>query len=140
MKPFYLVFLLLFSFTVLKKLPKANQIVLEYVKSKMGVQVGTGECSDLIFNAQYEVRKSGVKSQNKVTTKNILPGDYISFRNVIIGNGRLVFTEHHAVVISLENTSIITIAHQNHNYNRTVQELSFDLKDITSGQFSITRP
>ena len=134
--------LILSSFIHFKKLPKPNEKVLEYVKSVMHQKVGTGECSDLIFNAQYYLKQNKISSNSLKKVKKILPGDFISFYNVKVPSeeGTLDLDEHHAIIFKVHEPQIYTIVHQNHNNNKTVQTLRIDLNDIKDGHISIKHP
>lgn len=126
-----------------KKLPPANRVVVEYVTNVMGTTIGTGECADLLMNAKYEVQQSKVKSRAAKTTLTPLPGDYISFYNVLINTPlgeEIRMKEHHAIVLSVESRTHMTIAHQNHNGERRVTTLDLDLSSLTEGRYVITHP
>ena len=119
------------------KLPIVNQKVVEYVKSVMGTQVGTGECTDLIMNTQYYIFK--IKDDRKrKKSDNILPGDFITFDGVSMGG--LSFPQHAAIIMEVKSSTVLVIAHQNHNGNKTVQELEIDLARVTSGKYYIQPP
>ena len=123
------------------RLPQANQKVLEYVETVLGKKVGTGECSDLIFNAQFHLKKEKINSNTK--TKKILPGDFISFQSAIFKddkNNELHFGAHHAIIYRLINVHEIIIVHQNHNNYKIVQKLDLNLNNLTSGKFEIKHP
>lgn len=115
--------------------PKANEVVLKYVKEVMGSQVGRGECSDLMMGAQYKVTQSKAKHSK---SKYVIAGDYISFQNVYV-NG-YSFPQHYGIIIQVKGKKHYVIAHQNHNGNRTVQTLEIDLNDIQSGKYSVQHP
>lgn len=128
------------SFTNVR-LHLANKKVLEYVESVMDTKVGVGECSDLIFNAQFYLKKHKITSSSK--SRKILPGDFISFRNAIFkgeNTHQLTFTEHHAIVYEVIAKKEIIIVHQNHNDVRIVKKLRLNLNDLSSGKFNITHP
>lgn len=123
------------------KLPKNNQVVMNYVKSVMGTKVGTGECADLIFNAQFKVKQAGLISKTK--TKKILVGDYVSFKDVVFKNNNgseINFTDHQAIVFQVKDQSHLVIAHQNHNDVRRVDTLSLDLTTKASGGYKFRHP
>lgn len=140
---FSIVFLVIFfhsSFNT-EKLPKANEKVLEYINSVMGTTVGTGECSDLIFNAQYLLKKEGISSKTK--TRKTLPGDFISFKGVIFKgkqSGTKNFTDHHAIVFDVITPDIFVIAHQNHNKKRIVDTLTLYMNEKIQGSVDIRHP
>ncbi len=123
------------------KLPERNQVVLDYVSNVMGSKVGTGECADLIFNAQFEVEKSSDDLPAK--TDKILPGDLISFKDFVLKNGngsKTTFADHQAIVYTVDSKTQITIAHQNHNGVMLVDLLKIDLKRKVSGEMEVRHP
>lgn len=131
------IFFLLFGVASFVKIPSANTAVLEYVDSVLGKQVGTGECADLVFNAQFYVKEKGIKSSSK--SKRVLPGDYIYFNQAKFSNG-LSFPKHSGVVYELKTQKQFVIAHQNHNGNKTVQLLEIDLNQLVSGSVNTNHP
>jgi hypothetical protein len=130
--------LLIFTNTLGKDLPLANQKVVDYVKSVMGTQVGNGECTELIMSALFAARSANDKPKSKAKSKDVLPGDIISFYDVEMGG--LSFPQHTAIIMEVESQEVFTIAHQNHNGNKTVQLLRINLKQITQGTYSIQHP
>ncbi len=131
------IFFLLFAVTSFVKIPSANTAVLEYVDGVLGKQVGTGECADLVFNAQFYVKKKGIKSSSK--SKKVLPGDYIYFNQAKFSNG-LSFLKHSAIVYEVKTQEHLVIAHQNHNGDKTVQLLEIDLNQLGSGSVNTNHP
>jgi hypothetical protein len=129
---------LIVNSTTAKDLPLANQKVVDYVKSVMGTQVGNGECTELIMSALFAARSVKDKSKSKVKSANALPGDIISFSGVEMGG--LSFPEHTAIIMEVESEDVFTIAHQNHNGDKTVQLLTIDLSQITAGKYTIQHP
>lgn len=125
---------------LMKKLPLANQKVLEYVDSIMETKVGTGECADLIFNAQFHLKKEQIKSKTK--TKKILPGDFISFKNAIFDNvnNTLKLPDHQAIIYKVISQTELIIVHQNHNNIKLVKKLHIDLNNLTQGSININHP
>ena len=133
-----LALVLIFNTASAKDLPLANQMVIEYVESVMGTQVGNGECTELIMSAWFAARSTKDKPKNKAKSKEVSPGDIISFYDVEMGG--LSFPQHSAIIMEVESQNIFTIAHQNHNGNKTVQLLKINLKNITQGKYSIQHP
>jgi hypothetical protein len=136
-----LVALALISQLQFGSIPERNQVVLDYVSNVMGSKVGTGECADLIFNAQFEVEKSSDDLPAK--TGKILPGDLISFKDFVLKNGdgsETIFTDHQAIVYTVDSKTQITIAHQNHNGVMLVDLLKIDLKRKVSGEIGFSHP
>ncbi len=132
-------FLVLNFFTAIaQRLPQANKMVVDYVLSVMNTQVGTGECTDLIMGAQYHIRSVKTKIPKKKPV-NHLPGDIITFNEVYLDNG-LSFPQHYAIILEVQAENVFVIAHQNHNGNRSVSQLTVDLNQIISGKYFIQRP
>jgi hypothetical protein len=121
--------------SIAKDLPLANKKVVEYVESVMGTKVGRGECTDLLMGAQFYIR--GVKPSKPKKNQKILPGDFIGFENVYAGG--FSFPNHYAIIMEVVSPNVYTIAHQNHNGNKTVTQLTVDLNNA-SGKFNISRP
>jgi hypothetical protein len=130
------ILLLLSSSTVSPKDPLANKMVIEYVESVMGTQVGRGECWDLLMGAQFYIR--GVKRSTPKKKQTILPGDFIGFENVRADG--FSFPDHYAIIMKVVSPNVYVIAHQNHNGNRTVTQLTVDLNKISGGKYNISRP
>ena len=101
----------------------------------MGTQVGRGECWDLLMGAQFAIR--GIKPSTPKKNQKILPGDFIGFENVYAGG--FSFPDHYAIIMEVVSPNVYTIAHQNHNGNKTVTQLTVDLNSA-SGKFNISRP
>ncbi len=138
---FNIVLIILLAFR--GSLPIANQKVLVYVNSIMGTRVGTGECSDLIFNAQYYLKKNGVKSTSKKGNKKVMKGDFISFYDAVLESpegGEVNFLEHHAIIYEVISEKVYLIAHQNHNDVKVVMELRIDLNTMKKGSYVTTHP
>ncbi|MDB4835434.1 hypothetical protein OAH12_02485 [Cyclobacteriaceae bacterium] len=136
-----LIALLFLTSAFIQKLPLANQKVIEYVDSVMGTKVGTGECADVVFNAQHYLKKDNVYTHSK--SKKTLAGDFITFRDVVFLNsngGKLTFYDHQAVVYKVLSKTKIIIAHQNHNGKKVVQTLKLDLGTHQSGVYGISHP
>lgn len=102
----------------------------------MGTQVGRGECWDLLMGAQFYIR--GVKPSTPKKNQTILPGDFIGFENVTVGG--LSFPDHYAIIMKVVSPKVYTIAHQNHNGNRKVTQLTVDMNNISGGKYNISRP
>jgi hypothetical protein len=54
--------------------------------------------------------------------------------------GSLSFPQHQAIIMEVESLTVLVIAHQNHNGNRTVHKIKIDLANVTSGRYYIQRP
>lgn len=79
----------------------------------METQVGNGECTELIMSALFGARSTPNKLKSKAKSKDVLPGDIISFYNVEMGG--LSFPQHSAIIMEVESQEVFTIARQNHN-------------------------
>jgi hypothetical protein len=120
------------------KLPSANQRIIAYIERVMGTEVGAGECWDLTVSAEYYA-----KASKKVSVKmnKVLPGDFISFKNVVIEtNGQqMTLQNHFAIIYQIKENGVFIVAHQNHNGNRKVHLTEIDTNAKTKGTISITR-
>ena len=108
-----LFFLVLFSSdwaNAQKRLPEANQRVVDYIAKVIGTQVGTGECSDFIFNAAYYAGTEDKKRRKK--NRKILPGDIITFRNATVQSnaGTVSMYEHYAIVWKVKEQGVRAVA------------------------------
>lgn len=125
-----------FSFLGLKKLPIANEKVIEYVNTIIGTQVGVGECTDLIFNAQFYLKKNKIRSKSR--SRKILPGDFIFFHNASFQG--FSAAQHSAIVYEVITQKEIIIVHQNHNGIKTAEKLKIDLATLFSGTYETAHP
>jgi len=120
------------------KLPPVNQKVINYVNSVLDTQVGNGECWDFTVSAQYYS-----KSSNSIIVKEskALPGDFISFRNVILEDksSQTVLVNHHAIIYTVTDKGLFIVAHQNHNSKRKVHLSQMDINSKIQGDIFITR-
>lgn len=128
-------------------LPKVNQQIVSYCKSKIGVKVDRGECWDLArfaldeAGAQWERPYNfGVKYNYK--KGEILPGDIIQFENVSFkwDLGAMSFPHHTAVVIENKGGNIISIAHQNFAGSKKVQLTELNLNYHKKGTMDFFHP
>jgi hypothetical protein len=128
--------------------------VLQFAQSRMGQQVGRGECWDL---ANEALRAAGAHQPGQggygtyvygsaVSLSSLRPGDILQFEGVnfkhVNPNGSWYtsnFAHHTAIVQGVRGTQI-DVLHQNVNGDRRVQAGTIDLKDKQSGTILAYRP
>jgi hypothetical protein len=123
--------------------------VLTYAKSKMGQQVGNGECWTLAFEALKAAGarlpgRNGVGVYDfgsKVSLKAIKPGDILQFENVTFRNASSFqnFPHHTAIVLSVSGSKI-TLLNQNADNVRKVVKTTINLADRKGGTIQAFRP
>jgi hypothetical protein len=121
-----------------------NSKVLAFAQSKLGQQVGNGECWTL---ANEALIAAGAKPANGYTFGQVVtqpvPGDIIQFYNARFesnGSWHQMGSPHHTAIIEQVQGTRITMLHQNVNGIRTVQRMTLDLATKTSGSYTIYRP
>jgi len=138
--------------TEAKELPEINSLVITFVKSKINIKVGRGECWDLASEA---LNFSGAKWEppyifgKEINYKKepVFPGDIIQFENIKFEyekNG-VQYTEtmlhHTAIIFQTINETNYEIAHQNNGFSgKKVGISSIDFSNIKKGKFKIYRP
>ncbi len=117
-----------------------------YCRSKMGVQVGNGECwtlADEAFKACGLQRPSGeMRVWGRLVDwkkEELLPGDVVEYRSAKFQNGSSTGPEHTSVVTKGGKRNVM-IAEQNWSGNKTVHEAPFNPKELVSGEIMIYRP
>jgi hypothetical protein len=124
-----------------------NQRVLNFARSKMGQQVGNGECWTLAYQA---LDAAGAKRPGQdglqlyqfgkvVNLRAVVPGDVLQFENVNFkhtnpnGSWSSSSYPHHTAIVSAVSGARITLLNQNVGGNRTVQVSTIDLNDRLPG-------
>ena len=136
---------------LLDSIPKMNQQILVFVKSKLKKKVGTGECWDLAsealkaVNATWDMKYKFGKELN-YKNENILPGDIIQFEGVVLKydvNEKEItekMLHHTAIIYEVKDNTHFTLAHQNNGYSGRKVGLSLlDLSTIKKGKIKIYR-
>lgn len=134
-----------------------NQGVLQYAQSKLGQQVGRGECWDLVDQA---LRAAGAQPPGQgslgsyqfgdvVPLDKVLAGDVLQFEGVVFkgakGNGTYTNNfPHHTAIVSRPLVILkgrqIEVLHQNVNGDRRVQTGVINLDDQQGGTLVAYRP
>jgi hypothetical protein len=127
-----------------RRIVNLNRGVLDFAQSKLGQQVGRGECWDL---ANEALIAAGAQPANGYTFGTVvtqpIPGDIIQFYNARFesnGSWHQMGSPHHTAIIEKVQGNTITMLHQNVNGNRTVQRMTLDLSTKTSGSYTFYRP
>jgi hypothetical protein len=124
-----------------------NQRVVDFARSKLGQQVGNGECWTLAYQA---LDAAGAKRPGQdgltvyqfgdvVALGQLKPGDVLQFENVNFkhtnANGSWYSSSypHHTAIVAAVAGTRITLLNQNVGGNRTVQETTIDLNDRLPG-------
>ena len=132
-------------------LPPLNQAVLDFAESKVGEQVGDGECWTLADQALlhancrrpgrhgFKLYEFGLEIQR---AQGILPGDILQFEGVRFDSpdGSWQEMPHHTAVVLRTMGSRVSVLHQNHKHVKRVGGVSFDLAHQTAGSLQIFRP
>ncbi|MFP5040031.1 hypothetical protein [Parasediminibacterium sp. JCM 36343] len=133
--------------------PQLNKQVIAFVNSKMGKQVGRGECWDLaaeplnLLGANWN-KQLVYGRQVDYEKECVYPGDMMQFEGVTIKYTtpdrvkHIEKMEHHtAIVYEVKGKGYFIIAHQNTGmWGRKVGTSELDLQNITKGRFTIFRP
>ncbi len=121
-------------------------MITKFCKSKLGKQVGNGECwtlADEAFKA-CGLKRPGADMRvwGKIVDhkkEKLQPGDIVEFRSARFSDGGFTAPEHTAVVVKGGKRSIV-VAEQNWGGNKTVHERAMDLGGLVSGTLIIYRP
>jgi len=139
-------------FTQMDSLPDLNKKIVEFTTSKIGTQVGRGECWDFAAEA---LDYAGAKWERgyvygrelEYSKEEVLPGDIIQFEKVVLetqkGNAihRETMGRHTAIVYEVLEKGKFKIAHQNNAVSgRKVGITELNLADIKKGNIYIYRP
>ena len=131
----------------MSNVPSLNRQVLDFAGSKMGQQVGNGECwtlADQALDAAGAQRpgQGGLEVYQFGTIADlsaVVPGDVLQFEDTNFkhtdpdGSWYSLSFPHHTAIVSAVSGTHITLLNQNGNGNRTVQVSPFDLNDRLPG-------
>jgi hypothetical protein len=137
-----------------------NDQVLEYARSKLGEQVGDGECSTLaaaaLRHAGGRVRRGNHGSWGKdlESLRDSRAGDIVQFENAVFINtqfredGAIItdtreFPHHTAVIAQVRKRGkkpILVILHQNVGGSKIVQQWTIDVAHMRRGSIKVYRP
>jgi hypothetical protein len=130
-----------------------NEKVVEFARSKLGQQVGNGQCTALVVEAlrhsggRRRGSRGGIWGDELGSLRDAKPGDILQFEDVVFisrrrqdDGTRVIQTRkmsHHTAIIAKVRKRgtkpILVILHQNVDNNLTVQEATIDLADKTRG-------
>ena len=137
-----------------------NDKVVEFARSKLGEQVGNGECSSL---AAAALRYAGARTRRGdhgswgeplTSARDAHAGDILQFENVLFVSSQFLddgslftqtheFPHHTAVIAQVRKRGkkpIFVVLHQNVNGTKFVQEMTIDLAQMRRGTMKIYRP
>jgi hypothetical protein len=137
-----------------------NNKVVEFARSKLGQQVGDGECSSLaaaaLRNAGARVRRGnhGTWGDELKSLRDAQSGDIVQFENAVfistqfLDDGGVItqtleFPHHTAVIAQVRKRRkkpVLVILHQNVGGSKIVQEWTIDLAQMRRGSMKIYRP
>ena len=129
-----------------KKLSRVQAKILAYCKSKMGQQVGNGECWTLADECFKACRLSRPGPDNYVWGRLLnlkkekpQPGDILQCVKATFKNGATTAPQHTAIVTGLEDGKVLVV-HQNWGNSKLVQDFQFDPASLVSGELKFYRP
>jgi hypothetical protein len=118
-----------------------------WCKSKVGEQVGNGECWTLANEAFKACGASRPGKDLRVwgrevafRTEKIQAGDVVEFRSAQFKDGNFTGPEHTAVVVATGGKRKVTIAEQNISGVKKVRLREMDPADLLSGELKFYRP
>ena len=137
-----------------------NDKVVEFAYSKLGQQVGNGQCSSLAAEAlahagiRWRGGSHGKWGIEIKSWRDVQPGDILQFENVVFvstqfrEDGAFVtqqreFPHHTAVVSRVKKRGkkpVLAILHQNVNGTQIVQEWTINMAELRRGSIKIYRP
>ena len=137
-----------------------NDKVVEFARSKLGQQVGNGECSTLAAEAlkhaggSWRRARQGAWGDELKSLRDAQPGDILQFENAVFvstqfrDDGALVtqthtFPHHTAIIARLLKPGkkpVLVILHQNVDGSRIVQEWTIDMAQMRRGSVRAYRP
>ncbi len=134
------------------ELPKVNQKILEYTKSKLKKRIGRGECWDLAAqalkyaDAQHpQLYVYGKKINHK--EEPVLPGDIVQFYNVktkfVDAKGTTHFStmkKHTVIIVKVYEDGSYKVAEQNGPKGRKVALGKFNPNHMIKGRMLVYRP
>ncbi|HKI17664.1 MAG TPA: hypothetical protein VKA15_07275 [Isosphaeraceae bacterium] len=137
-----------------------NEKVVEFARSKLGQQVGNGQCNALAVEAlrhsggRRRGAREGIWGDELESLRDVKPGDILQFENVVFisrrlqDDGSLVIQTrklpHHTAIIAQVRKRgtkpILVILHQNVDNNPIVQEWTIDMAEKKRGSVKGYRP
>ncbi len=132
-------------------IPQINREIIRLTDSLMGKTIGRGECWDLAYyvlehtNADWN-KKLEYGRQYKPSQAQILPGDIIQFQNTVFirkeGNKTIKWKapKHTAIVMEVNDSGKLTIAHQNADGKRYVTRGTINPGNLARGKLLFYRP
>jgi hypothetical protein len=119
--------------------------IVAYCKSKMGQQVGNGECWTLADECFKSCRLSRPGSDIYVWGRLLnlkkekpQPGDILQCVSATFSNGATTAPQHTAIVTGFEDGKVV-IVHQNWGDSKLVQGFQLDLAGLVSGELKFYR-
>lgn len=134
-----------------KPLPKANELVLNFVEQNLGKKVDRGECWDLAnaaltaANAQWTFPTQFGTPINYLNDA-ILPGDLVQFEEAKFELKtdsllkRWSKLQHTAIIYKVINKTKVVLAEQNNNNIKKVMLNEIDFGWLKSGKILVYRP
>lgn len=123
-----------------------NEKVLAFAQSKLGQQVGDGECGTL---AAFALSAAGAKPAEGYVwgygthSSHARPGDIIQFTSAKFESPTswiLLGAPNHTAIVESVRRNRITLLHQNISGNKTVVRQNIILSQKTQGTFKVYRP
>ena len=127
---------------------RVSSTVAQFAASRMGQQVGSGQCWDLIdqaLEAAGAVRPGARSFDTYVFGQEVYggykPGDILQFENVRLESpNRYEELPHHTAIVASANGNVLTVYHQNVNGDMRVQTGVLDLGTKVRGLIRSYRP
>jgi hypothetical protein len=135
-----------------QELPKANRIVLEYAKSKLGQKVGSGICFNLVDSALCKVNPDWKKKDyhgdiypygERVKLKELLPGDifYEDRGGAPISHVSIVYKVNIDGSLVVLNQNVKDLSDKKWSIKKSkVVYLTYDLSGAKKWQLKFYRP
>lgn len=120
--------------------------ILEFAQSRLGTQVGNGECWTLAAEA---LKAAGAEPPlqyvfgREVSTSDVRPGMVLQFESARFegpGYYQLYGAPNHTAIVASVQGSTVQILQQNVNGDRTVQYGELKLGDLVSGTLTVYQP
>ncbi len=132
-------------------IPQINKEIIHLTDSLMGKTIGRGECWDLAHYVLEETKADWDKKRAygrhyKPSKTRVIPGDIIQFQNTVFekkeGNKTIKWKalKHTAIVMEVDHTGEITIAHQNADGKRYVTKGTINPDNLIRGKLLFYRP
>lgn len=129
-----------------KEAALAREQVVKFSRSKLGEQVGNGECWTLADEAFQEAGISRPAGQMRVwgreidhTKEDVQPGDIVEIEAAEFDNGVTFPVQHTSVVVAVGRRGMITVCECNMGGDKRVQENDYNLRGLKSGTVKLYR-